>query len=857
MRARPPLLSGVTTAPLPIDSLLPAIRDTLAEKTRLVLVAPPGAGKTTGVPPVLLNAPWLMQRRIVMLEPRRLAARAAARRMAAMRGEAVGDTVGYRVHLDTKVGPRTRIEVVTEGVLTRMLQRDPTLSDVGVILFDEFHERSLHADLGLALTLHAQRLVRDDLRLVVMSATLDGRQVAATIDAPVLVAEGRAFHVDTHYRSPRERERVEDAVVWTIHDSLASDSGDILVFLPGGAEIRRTADRLSESFADPRVDIRPLYGDLSGEEQDAAIAPSPAGRRKVVLATNIAETSLTIEGVRVVIDSGLARAPRYSPRTGLTRLQTVRISRASANQRCGRAGRTGPGVCYRLWHRADDAQLIPQSTPGILDADLAPLALELAAAGIDDPAELTWLDAPPSGALAEARTLLRLLGALESAERPVLTAHGRELAMVTLHPRLAHMVLRGRAMRKGALACNLAALLSHRDPLRSLAPGRPVGADVRERLAALANEQLHLDARVDSGALSMIRREARQLRQRFGESAPREQPGDNRVDASLAGTDETGTLLALAYPDRIARRRPGGDGRFLLANGTGARFDRAQALADEEWIVVAETDGASPEARIFLAAPVTLERLLDVGASQLTATDEVGWDEASARVRARRVTRLGAIVVREQELRDVPHALVCDALLGAVRERGIEALHWTDGARQLRERLAFLHHHDAAWPDVSEAALLSSLDAWLAPQLADAGAISDLQRVDLGASLRSLLSWKQLTQIDALAPTHIDVPSGSRIPVDYSNPDAPTLAVRLQEVFGCENTPSVFGGRVPLTLHLLSPAQRPVQVTRNLGAFWRGSYAEVRKEMRGRYPRHEWPEDPAHATPTRRRKPHP
>ena len=818
---------------LPIEPVIPEIRAALARTTRLVIVAPPGAGKTTRVPIALLEQTWLDGRRIIMLEPRRLAARAAARRMSSLLQGKVGGVVGYRVHLDTVVGRTTRIEVVTEAVLTRMVQSDPTLDGIGVILFDEFHERSLAADLGLALTLSAQRAVREDLRVVIMSATLESDRIARVLDAEVVHSEGRAFPVETLYRPRGERERVEVAVARVAREALLGPPGDVLCFLPGGAEIRRTAEELAQTVTDARVDIRPLYGELPGEMQDAAIAPSPHGRRKIVLATNIAETSLTIDGVTIVVDGGLARAPKYTARTGLTRLETVRISRAAADQRRGRAGRTAPGTCYRLWPQADDAQLAPRNVPEILEADLTPLALELAAAGIDDPAELTWLDAPPPGALAQGRALLEQLGAVErTANGGVrLSAHGAEIAALPTHPRISHLLVHGVELGRGALACDLAALLANRDVLRPAQPGMPVDADVRSRLAILAGERPGANARVDHDAVRRVRQESALWRDRF--SVPHAKR-NNHADAGL--------LLSFAYPDRVAKRRDT-HGRFVLANGTGAHFHDPQPLGSEEWIVIAETDGRTPDSRIFLAAGVSLDELRTHHPSAFSSSDDVDLQDDDT-VRAVRRSRFGEIVIKEQPLRDVAPELIVSALMRAAQRSGIAALPWSDNAKALRERLTFARTLDASWPDVSDDALLASLDEWLAPVAGDARSLKDLARADLTQALLSRLDWKQRAQLDVIAPTHIPVPSGAKIAVDYADPTAPALRVRLQELYGVATTPTVGGGRVPLTLHLLSPAQRPVQVTRDLAAFWRGSYAEVRKDMRGRYPKHKWPENP-------------
>jgi ATP-dependent helicase HrpB len=822
----------VTTA-LPIEPVLPDLRAALGAACCAVLVAPPGAGKTTRVPLALLDEPWLAGRRILMLEPRRLAARAAARFMARTLGEPVGATVGYRVRQETRVGPTTRIEVITEGVLTRMLQTDPALDGVGLVMFDEFHERSLHADLGLALCLQAQALLREDLRLLVMSATLDAEPVAALLGgAPVVVSEGRSYPVETRHLpaawpSGGQAGRLEAVVARAVVDALASDEGDLLVFLPGAGEIRRVQARLAEAGVGlaPGVAVLPLHGTLAQEEQDRAVAPGRPGERKVVLATAIAETSLTVEGVRVVVDSGRSRVPRFSPRTGMTRLETVPVSRASADQRRGRAGRLAPGVCYRLWTEQEDRQLAARSTPEILEADLAPLALELAAWGVADPLELAWLDAPPAAALSQARSLLVQLGAL--AEDGSITPHGRRMAEVGLHPRLAHMILAALPLGLGGLACELAALLSERDILRE------ADADLRLRVEALR--------RLGEGRVAT---EARALRREFG-VAP---SGWGDVDAS-------GLLLAFAYPDRIAQRR--GGGRFLLRNGRGAAFGGdGQTLADVPYLVAAELDDQGAESRIFLAAPVSLDDLERHFGDQIEMETAVGWDRSVQAVRARRRERLGALVLRDAPLANPDPGETVSALLQGIVGEGLAILPWSRAARQLQERLGFMHRHDpGVWPDASDEALLAALSDWLAPHLAGYRSRDDLQRLPLAEVLSELVPWQQRRELDDLAPTHVTVPSGSRIPIDYSDAAAPVLAVRLQEVFGLTDTPRVARGRVPLTLHLLSPAQRPVQVTRDLASFWRDAYFEVRKDLRGRYPKHYWPDDPISAAPTNRTRP--
>ncbi len=826
-------------AELPIDTVLPALRGALSAGPAAILQAPPGSGKTTRVPLALLGEAWLEGRRIVMLEPRRLATRAAAGWMARQLGERVGGTVGYRIRRDTRVGPTTRIEVVTEGVLTRMIQHDPTLDGVGLVIFDEFHERSLHGDLGLALTLHSRNLLRNDLRVLIMSATIDTGAIATLLGgAPVIAGEGRAHAIETRYTPPRAGISVEAAVVGRVRDVLTGEAGDILVFLPGTGEIRRVASMLADSGLAPSVRVAPLYGDLSQEAQDAAIQPSPAGARKVVLATAIAETSLTIEGVRVVIDSGLARVPRFSPRTGMTRLETTKVSAASAEQRRGRAGRVGPGICYRLWPEGEQRELRPREVPEMLEADLAPLALELAEAGIPDPNELQWLDPPPPAALSQARELLMQLGALDGAGR--ITAHGGRMAEFGLHPRLAHMLLRADALGFGVLACDLAALLGERDILRR--EGSVPDADLRTRVEALRRG----DGSADPGAVHRVRAEARLLRERLGAPAAK---------SSAAEVEAAGLVLAFAYPDRIGQRRPGQSGRFLLRAGQGAHFAEPQALAEADYIVAPELDGRPRESRIFLAAPVTLEEIEEQFGDQIELEEVVQWDESAEAVVSRRRERLGALVLRDAPLRDPDPDAVKAALLDGLARRGVDALPWSEAARGLMARLRFLHRRDPAWPDVSFEALEATLPDWLGPYLDGVRRRDDVARLDLAGALLARLTWAQRSVLDELAPTHLVVPSGSRVSIDYGDPDAPVLAVRLQEVFGLVETPRIAGGAVPITLHLLSPARRPVQVTRDLAGFWRTTYFEVKKDLKGRYPRHYWPDDPLQATPTRRVRP--
>jgi ATP-dependent helicase HrpB len=833
-------------ARLPVAEALPRLEAALAEHGSAVLEAPPGAGKTTLVPLALLGAPWLGGTRIVMLEPRRLAARAAARRMATMLGERAGETVGYRTRLDTKVGPRTRVEVVTEGVLIRMLQDDPSLPGTGLVIFDEFHERSLDGDLGLALTLDARRALRDDLRLLVMSATLDGAPVARLLgDAPAIESRGRMFAVETRHLDRPPPERLEDAVAAAIHRALAEETGSLLVFLPGVREIRRVERRLLESSLGADVRVTPLYGDLQQGAQDAAITPAAAGTRKVVLATAIAETSLTIDGVRVVIDAGLMRRPRFDPRTGMTRLMTLRVSQAAAEQRRGRAGRLEPGICYRLWPAHEQALLQTFTAPEIVNADLAPLALELARWGAGDPTALPWLDPPPAAAYAQARTLLRELDAIDSDGR--ITAHGRALGALGAHPRLAHMAVRAGECGQGALAADIAALLSERDIVKAR-PGER-DCDLRLRIELLqgrgAARDLPRGSTSDRGAIEQVKDAARQWRRQL------------RVTGENVDPKVTGSVVALAYPDRIAQRRPGAPGSFRLAGGSGALLPSTDPLATEEFLAVAELDGDPRNARIFLAAPIGQGEIEGLFATHIETADVVTWDRRQQAVLARRQRRLGALLLADDPLPDPPREAVRAALVEGIGELGLQTLPWTQDASALRQRVQFLHRIEGAesgWPDLSDAWLSAHLTDWLGPFLDGITRRSQLARVDLAAALRAMLPWDRRRRLDELAPTHVAVPSGSRVPIDYGAGDVPVLAVRLQEMFGQAETPRIAGSRVPLLLHLLSPAGRPLQVTGDLGAFWKAGYRLVRGEMRGRYPKHPWPEDPLTAPPTARAK---
>ncbi len=844
------------TTTLPIDEIIPSLRAVLTTRTVAVLEAPPGAGKTTRVPLALVHEPWLAGAKLVMLEPRRLAARAAASYMAHILGEDVGQTVGYRVRGETRISKRTRIEVVTEGVLARMLSSDAALEDIGLVIFDEFHERSLHADLGLALVLETQRHLREELRVLVMSATLDGVAVSALLadeggPAPVLRSEGRMFPIETHYRAPRRDERVEATTARVIREALEAAAGDVLVFLPGAGEQRRVAERLTgDAMTGVRVHL--LHGSMSLADQDAALAPAPAGMRKVVLSTSVAETSLTVVGVRVVVDGGWSRVPRYDASAGLTRLHTVRVSRASADQRRGRAGRTAPGVSYRLWDQHEDHALLPSTRPEIVDADLSSLALELADAGISDPTTLRWLDVPRAGPFAQARSLLAQLGALDEAGR--ITSHGRRMAALPLQPRLAHLALTAAARDALPLGAAIAALLEERDIVRY--DGLPPQSDMR-----LRTELLRRDGVLGAVGVAVDRDGVRRVRQTADDLARRTASGGQRAAPAPTSWDDadTGSLLALAYPDRVAQRRSGAEPRYLLRNGSGAVLAKHDALHDAPYLAIADLEGTSPEARIVRAAPITLDELREDFGEQFVRVQLVEWDERTKTVRARKRTMLGAIVIDDVVWSDADASVVLQTVLDAIRAQlhrsGIEALPFSQAATRLRERMAFVRAHDESWPDVSVPSLSGSLEEWAGPYVAGVRTWAQLSSIDWHEALQSLMPWAQRSALERLAPTHIEVPSGSRIALDYSDAMAPVLAVKLQEVFGWTNTPMVMDGRVLLTLQLLSPAQRPVQVTRDLAGFWRSSYFEVRKELRGRYPRHPWPEDPLTAVATRRAKP--
>ncbi len=827
----------IDQALLPVESVVPELRAALKGGDAVVLEAPPGAGKTTGVPLRLLDEPWLAGQKILMLEPRRLAARAAAERMAQVLGEPVGERVGYRVRQESRVSGQTRVEVVTEGVLTRMLQQDPELQGVGLLIFDEFHERSLEADLGLALALQSRELLRDSnpLKLLLMSATLDGERVAELLGgAHIVRSAGRAHPVAIRYGDAwRPGEDVCARVAGTVRQALREESGSLLVFLPGQAEIRRVGELLDDLRSE-RVLVLALHGELDLGTQRQVIAATPPGVRKIVLATAIAETSLTIDGVRVVIDSGLSRLAQFDPTSGMTRLHTRQVSSAAATQRAGRAGRTEPGVCYRLWSATQQAQLQAYTPPEMLQADLLPLALQLLRWGVSDPMELRWLDLPPAAAYLRALEMLQRLGAVVPAgDRWRLTAHGSAMADLPLHPRLAHMLLRARELGVGRPACDLAALLSDRDPLTL----REVDVDLRLEW---------LGRRQTSGRDSARQSRMRQLGSQFAR-----QLGVDQRPVAASGMDAA-VLLAFAYPDRIARLRDH-QGGYRMSGGRGARLRPDDPLQGVEWLAVAHVGGRSGEAsdQIYLAAALDPARF-DAELAELVREEEfVNWDRAEGRFVAELRRKVGELILDRRALPNPSAEQRAHALLAFVRESGLELLDWSGEASQLRARVALAHtlEPDAQWPDWSDTQLLQTLEHWLLPAIHTVRRLEDFAAIDVAGLLQLALSWERQQRLNQMLPVRLQVPSGSEIRIDYTR-SPPVLAVKLQEMFGCAETPRVAGGRVALMVHLLSPARRPLQVTQDLASFWGNGYLEVRKEMRGRYPKHPWPEDPVHAVAT-------
>lgn len=810
---------------LPVSDALAPLTEALAGGVNAVLAAPPGAGKTTLVPLVLLDAPWMSGKKIILIEPRRLAARAAARRMAAMLGEEVGGTVGYRMRLDTKVSARTRIEVVTEGVFTRIAMSSPDLEGIACVIFDEFHERALEADFGLALALDIQSGLRDDLRILVMSATLDTARVAGLLEhCPVIESLGRSHPVEIRHIDRPSGQRIDVSMASAIETLHRSETGSILAFLPGQGEIRQVASKL-EGRLGPLTDVQPLYGGLSSAEQDAAIKPSPQGRRKVVLATPVAESSITIDGVRIVIDSGLVRQPVYEPSTGITRLETIRASQASADQRTGRAGRTAPGIAVRLW-RAEQTKALPAfSTPQILASDLSAMVLDCLAWGVKDPRSLRFIDPPPDAAIEEARNLLQDLGALDADGG--LSDRGKRMRELALPPRLASMVVAGQEDGNGLAAAELSVLLTEQG-----LGGQD--ADLDGRLSRFRND------RTPRGSA------ARALAERIA--------GSRKSSSTQAGIIPAAALLTHAFPDRIARQR-GGRGRFVMANGRGATIDETDRLAGSEFLVIADLSGKAQAARILAAAELSGEALEEVLENQAIQSEDCFFEPQSGSVRARRTTRLGAITLSETPLPKPDSSAAMAVLCAAIRKLGFKTLPFSPAGLQLRDRIGFLNRSlGDPWPDVSDEALLDSLQTWFAPFQPGVISLKAIDRDGLNEGLLSLCGPDAKSQIGKLAPTHYEAPTGSRVPIGY-DAESPVVAIRVQELFGETRHPSIAGGRLPLTLELLSPAQRPIQTTRDLPGFWSGSWADVRADMRGRYPRHPWPENPAEAGPTSRAKP--
>lgn len=812
---------------LPVDDILPELRAALAANVPVALVAPPGAGKTTGVAPGLLGESWTAGGKLVLLSPRRLAARAAAERMAAIAGEAVGGTIGYRTRMDSRTSARTRIEVVTEGIFTRMIVAEPDLPGVAAVLFDEVHERSLESDFALALTLEAREALRPDLRLLLMSATLDGAAYETIIPGLArITSEGRMFPVTLRHIGRNAALRIEDAVAMAVRAALAEEQGSVLAFLPGAAEIERTAERLIERLpAD--VDLHRLYGARDAAEQRAAIAPAPAGRRKVVLATSIAETSITIDGVRVVIDSGLSRRPRHDRAVGLTRLVTERASQAAVTQRAGRAGRTAPGIAVRLWEAGETAGRLRFDPPEILESDLTGLLLECARWGVSDPRSLRWLDPPPVAALAEARDRLAAIGAIDGDGRP--TAHGERVAALPLAPVLGHMLVAAGARGFGLLAARIAAILSERG-----LGGR--SSDIDERLRLLARDRsLRADA-------------ARRLADRWARMAGGTSDGDTPPDAAAQ-------ILALAFPERIARRRGGPGAAYLMANGRAVTASADDPLGAAPWIVVGDAIGSAAGTRLLLGAaidPASAERVL---AAYITSTAVLAFDPATGGVTAETTRRLGAITLARSPMERPDADAVAAALLGGVREHGLEQLPWGEAGQRLRARAGFAQLMGLIeLPDLSDAALLVGLGDWLAPLLAGKRRLAALTDAGLADALRHRIGWSAMQRLESFAPEQFVTPAGSHHTIDYTADGGPAVEVRVQALFGLALHPTLADGRAPLTLRLTSPAGRPVQVTTDLPRFWAGSWAEVRRDLRGRYPRHPWPEDPAAAMPTLRAK---
>lgn len=853
---------------LPIHDILPALRTALNNHHEAVLEAPPGAGKTSIVPIELLSEPWLKGQKILLLEPRRVAAKLTAQRLADNLGEALGETVGYRIRLDSKIGLDTRIEVITEGVLTRLLQNDSSLEGVGLVIMDEFHERSLHADLGLTLCLYSRELFREltPLKLLVMSATLDGEAVANILGseqtkAPIIRSEGRQFPIHYHYAASRPAAgfELENAITKTIEEALENETGSLLVFLPGQREIRRVAKKISDLiYNKPNILLTPLYGDLSLQEQQRAIAAAPEGKRKIVLATSIAETSLTIEGVRIVIDSGLSRIPKYDSRTGLTRLQTLSTSQASSTQRAGRAGRMEPGTCYRLWPEHQQSLLAPQTPPEIEQADLTSLALQLFQWGVM-PAELRWLTPPPTGAYLQARNLLVDLGALDS-EKPQLTRHGEQIATLPMHPRFAHMVLTAKTFQQEAAACLIAAMLPERDI------DKDGHSDINTRLDKLTG--IVQPSKAEAGIVHTIKQQAQRFLAQLNSSKSGHsksghlKPGNSKNAMPPITPEISGTLIALAYPDRIAKQRPNQPSSYVLANGREATLPANDSLRQHKWLAVANSGGqlGSSNDRIYLASPLNPDKFKTTLVQHVQRNTHIYWSD-EGRLIAEELQCIGKLVIQSKKIQSLSNEEKVNALVQWISDQGISVLPWNKESRHWQARVMLLHKQQVEnkqsneWPDVSDAALSLTVKTWLEPYLHDITNKRQLAQLDLASILQGLIPWSLTKQLDQQAPTHIKVPSGSKHAIDYTQ-TPPVLAVKLQEMFGCKDTPTINHGKTALVLHLLSPARRPLQVTQDLNSFWENSYQDVKKEMRGRYPKHPWPDDPYAALPTAKTKRH-
>ncbi len=809
----------------PVLDILPNLKQALSENRIVVLQAPPGAGKSTILPLQLLDEPWLNSRKMIMLEPRRLAAKSVAERMADLREEDVGKSVGYRVRFDTKVSDATRIEVVTEGILTRMIQTDNSLEGIGLVIFDEFHERSLHADLALALSIQIRQVLRDDLRLLIMSATIDAEQISSAVaGAQVITSLGKQFPVDRQYQKTDSESRIENTMSAAINRAMRDSQGDILAFLPGVAEIRRTQQQLEEVGIGAQV--LPLYGELTFRQQQEAIVPSPSGRRKVVLATSIAETSLTIQGINIVIDSGLARVPKFDPRSGLTRLETLRVTKDAADQRAGRAGRLGPGVCYRLWTEATQRNLLPNRKPEIVEADLATMILELANWGVKDVNDISWITTPPSGAVSQAKTLLSNLGALN--DHGGITPRGKEMLSLPTHPRISHLLLSAKNEKEKALVADIAALLEERDPM-----GKEAGSDLGLRVEALRAWRRGEKTFLDRNVLERIERLSLNWRKLLKTQPDNERPG---------GYD-TGRFLIEAYPERIAKQQSKQSLVYTLANGRVAKLPDHDPLMHEQWICASQLDAGQREGKIFLAAAVSGDDLMKSAVESVA----VRWDEEREMVAAVVELRAGTLILKSRPAGKPDEELKNQVLLEVIRDKGLRILDWNEDAESVRARMQSLQmwRKDEGWPDVSDENLVTTIEAWLTPYLTGVYKLSELKKLDMKTILTGMLLLDKQSRLDELVPPRMEVPSGSMIRINYFDDGRPpVMEVRLQEMFGLLETPSVNGGRTKVLLHLLSPGYKPVQVTQDLESFWQTTYHEVRKELRMRYPKHSWPEDP-------------